>query len=111
MAKHPKTPSKPPAEPPAAPAGDPVVLRGAAADLHTKVTARWQLDEVASAILLCACQSLQRAEDAAAIATRDGLVVYDRFGAPRNHPAALLERDHRNAAANSLQKLGLSLDG
>jgi hypothetical protein len=43
--------------------------------------------------------------------TRDGLVVYDRFGAPRNHPAALLERDHRNAAANSLQKLGLQIEG
>jgi hypothetical protein len=111
MAKVPSKRSPKPAAAVVTPTATPMELRGAAAELFAKVVQRYAVDEVATALLRCACESLQRAEDAAAIVTRDGLVVYDRFGAPRNHPAALLERDHRNAAANSLQKLGLQIEG
>jgi len=86
-------------------------LAGRAAELHAKVLDRWELDEVAAAILGLACESLQRADEASAIVSREGMCVPDRWGRPQKHPATLLERDHRAAAAQSLQKLGLSLNG
>ena len=88
-----------------------MTLTGRAAELHAKVLDRWELDEVAAAILALACESLQRADEASAIVSREGMCVPDRWGKPQKHPATLLERDHRAAAAQSLQKLGLSLNG
>jgi hypothetical protein len=88
-----------------------MTLTGRAAELHAKVLDRFELDEVAAAILSLACESLQRSDEAAAIVTREGMCVADRWGQPQKHPASLLERDHRAAAAQSLQRLGLSLHG
>ncbi len=85
-------------------------LSGPALDLFNRVSARWALDDVATQILRLACESIQRAGDCAAITATEGLTIRDRWGAPKTHPMALLERDHRNAAANSLQKLGLNLE-
>ncbi len=105
-------PKKPPSRQPTIVEPAPsMTLSGRAAELHAKVLDRWELDEVAAAILSLACESLQRADEAAAIVTREGLCVPDRWGRPQKHPASLLERDHRAAAAQSLQKLGLSLNG
>jgi hypothetical protein len=87
-----------------------LALTGAAAELFDRVSARWTLDDVATQILRLACESIQRAGDCAAITAVEGLTIRDRWGAPKTHPMALLERDHRNAAANSLQKLGLNLE-
>jgi hypothetical protein len=87
-----------------------LVLTGPSLELFNRVSARWTLDDVATQILRLACESIQRAGDCAAITAAEGLTIRDRWGAPKTHPAALLERDHRNAAANSLQKLGLNLE-
>lgn len=92
------------------PAG-PVKLSPRAEELYRRVVDRWDLDEVATAILRLAVEAMTRADEAAAIVSREGLCVPDRWGRPQKHPAALLERDHRAAAAASLQKLGLSLTG
>ena len=91
-------------------AGTQLVLTGPALELFDRVSARWTLDDVAGQILRLACESIQRAGDCAAITASEGLTIRDRWGAPKTHPMALLERDHRNAAANSLQKLGLNLE-
>lgn len=90
---------------------EPMRLSPRAAELYERVADRWDLDEVATAILRLAVEAMTRADEAAAIVTREGLCVPDRWGRPQKHPAALLERDHRAAAAASLQKLGLSLNG
>ncbi len=87
-----------------------IVLTGNALTLFNDVSARWKLDPVATQLLRLACESLKRSADCAAITAVEGLTLPDRMGRPKAHPAALLERDHRNAAANSLQKLGLSLE-
>jgi hypothetical protein len=105
----PKQPTRRPDTTPPAPPASPIELTGRAAALYDEVLASWDLDAVATAILRLACESMARADEAAAIVTREGLCVPDRWGRPSKHPASLLERDHRAAAAQSLQKLGLAL--
>ena len=97
---------------PSAPApcsfGD-VVLEGAALDLFNRVSKRWELDDVCTRILRNACESLQQAIVAAEIVKREGMTINPHHGIVR-HPAAQLERDHRNACSQSLAKLHLNLE-
>ena len=88
----------------------PFVLTGRAAKLYADVSARWKLDAVAEGILRLACESMLRADQAAAIVQAEGLVWRTRLGEVRTHPACKIEQDNRNAAAASLQKLGLNLE-
>ena len=87
-----------------------VVLKGRAARLWDEVRAGWSLPPPAEQLLLCACEALSRADEMAAIVSREGAVCRDRWGQVRPHPAALLERDHRGQAARHLQALGISLE-
>jgi hypothetical protein len=87
-----------------------IELTGTALALFNEVRGRWKLDPVATQLLRLACESVQRANACAAITSREGMTLPDRLGRPKAHPMALLERDHRTSAANSLQKLGLNLE-
>ena len=91
--------------------GNPVPLNARAQELFDEVIEGWTLHGPAREMLLLACESLTRADEAAVIVTRDGQVFRDRWGQVRPHPAAVLERDHRQAAARVLQALGVSLEG
>jgi hypothetical protein len=88
-----------------------VVLRGRALELWRSVQAEWSLNAPALELLRCAVEALARADEAAAVVTRDGAVFVDRWGQPRQHPAAVLELNHRGQAARYLQSLGLTLEG
>lgn len=70
---------------------------------------KWSLDEIARSLLILACEAMTRADQAAKIVSEQGLCQKDRWGVQQKHPASLLERDHRAAAAASLQKLSLHL--
>jgi hypothetical protein len=87
-----------------------VVLRGRALELWRAVQAEWSLNAPALELLRCAVEALARADQAAAIVTRDGAVFVDRWGQPRQHPAAILELNHRGQAARYLQALGVTLE-
>jgi hypothetical protein len=69
------------------------------------------LDPASLELLRCACEALQRADEAALVVSREGQVFRDRWGQVRPHPAAILERDHRAQAARNLATLGVSLEG
>lgn len=86
-----------------------VELRGRGADLWREVQAGWNLDAAALELLRCACESMTRADECAAIVNAEGTVVRDRWGQTKVHPAALLERDLRGQAARQLAALGLAL--
>ena len=88
-----------------------VALRGRAAELWRSAQAEWALNSPALELLRCAVEALARADEAAAIVTRDGAVFVDRWGQPRQHPAAVLELNHRGQAARYLQALGVTLEG
>jgi hypothetical protein len=110
MPKKTVTPPTSPAPTSSATSVPDIELTGTARELFDKVQARWSLDAVAGQLLRLACESIQRANACAEITKAEGLTIKDRWGFPKSHPMALLERDHRNAAANSLQKLGLNLE-
>jgi hypothetical protein len=89
--------------------GSNVPLTGRAADLWREVQSTWSLDAAAIELLRCACESLTRADECAAIVNAEGTAVRDRWGQVKVHPVALLERDLRGQAARQLAALGLSL--
>ena len=78
--------------------------------LVADVSGRWNLDAAAAALLRLAAEAMTRAQECGAIVSAEGAVYKDRWGQPQKHPASLLERDHRAAAAASLQKLTLHLE-
>jgi hypothetical protein len=88
-----------------------VELSGRAARVWREVQAGWSLDPASLELLRCACEALQRADEAALVVSREGQVFRDRWGQVRPHPAAILERDHRAQAARHLATLGVSLEG
>jgi hypothetical protein len=90
--------------------GGHVVLRGRAAVLWRDVQAAWALNAPALELLRCAVESLSRADQAAEIVSREGMTFVDRWGQPRQHPAAVLELNHRGQAARYLQALGVTLE-
>ena len=94
----------------ATPDGGHVALRGRAAELWREAQAAWSLNAPALELLRCAVEALARADEAAEIVSRDGLTFVDRWGQPRQHPAAALELNHRGQAARYLQALGLTLE-
>jgi hypothetical protein len=110
MPKKTVTPSASPSPAPSTTSVPDIELTGKALELFEKVSSRWTLDAVASQLLRLACESIERANSCAEITRAEGLTIRDRWGQPKSHPAALLERDHRNSAANTLQKLGLNLE-
>ena len=95
-------------------AGDgpaPVVLTGERARLWADVRARFMLEPASENILRNACESLERAAQAAELVTRDGATFVDRFGAIRANPAVAIERDFRGLAARQLEKLAARMEG
>jgi hypothetical protein len=60
--------------------------------------------------LLVAAQAFERLQAARAILDRDGLVVEDRYGRPKAHPAAGIERDARSGLLKALASLHLDLE-
>lgn len=95
-------------------AGDgpaPVVLTGERLKLWNDVRARFVLEPASENILRNACESLERAAQAAEQVTRDGATFRDRFGAVRAHPAVGIEKDFRGLAARQLEKLAARMEG
>jgi hypothetical protein len=67
----------------------------------------YDLDAAGETVLAEACRSLDRADQARAIVSVEGVVVRDRFGQVRPHPGVAIERDARSAAVHALDVLGL----
>ena len=74
------------------------------------ITEDWLLEPHSKIILTSALESFDRMNQAKAIVDKEGLVVADRFGQPRPHPAALLERDARAAMERALKSLNLDME-
>lgn len=58
-------------------------------------------------LLQRACEAADRADEARDLLAADGLVVTDRYGQVKPHPAAAIERDSRIAEARLLRELAL----
>lgn len=77
--------------------------------LWRAIVGAFALEAHHEAILVAACESLDRQREAQRAIASDGLMVEGRFG-PRLHPAAALERYSRLAMLRALRELGLDYE-
>src|SRR2546421_11072903 len=79
--------------------------------LWKEITAQWDLEPDAMAILQQACEALDEVRRAQETLEKEGRVVKDRFGQPKQHPECLNLRDARAAFLKSLKQLNLEGPG
>lgn len=87
----------------------PMKLSPSAETLRQSIEERWVLHEPARLLLRVICEAVTRQEAAAALIEEQGL-TYRAGETIRPHPCVVIERDARNAASLTMQKLLLSLD-
>lgn len=75
-----------------------------------RVVAEWSLDDVALLLLQGACECLDRMREAQAALKKEGLVVKDRFGQPKQNPNLLTERDAKQGLLRHIKALNLDLE-
>ena len=61
-------------------------------------------------LLQSAAESWDRSQEARGILDREGVVVLDRFGQPKVHPAVSVERDARMAFIRAVRTLDLDAE-
>ncbi|MGH9320572.1 MAG: P27 family phage terminase small subunit [Vicinamibacteria bacterium] len=71
------------------------------------VVSEYQLEAHHVRLLTAACGAWDRANEARRILAKEGIIVHDRWGQPKAHPAVAIERDSRIAFARLLRELGL----
>lgn len=82
-------------------------LSARAADLWTSVVNAYELGSHQLELLRRACEASDRADQAVALIEAEGLVIVDRYGQSKPHPATQIERDSRTALARLLRELAL----
>ena len=75
-----------------------------------RIVGAWELDDAALLLLEGALESFDRMREAQAILKAEGLVVKDRFGQQKQHPATLVERDAKSSLLRGIKALGLDLE-
>ena len=104
--RHAQSPN-PPVKRPGSPQ-TPKGLSAAARGWWRRLLREYAIDDEAGLLLLeSALRQFDRAEEARAILAKDGLVLVDRFGQQKAHPAASLERDARAGLLAALRALSL----
>lgn len=82
-----------------------IVLFTEAREWWKKINDGWQLDDSALLLLESALESFDRMREAQRILRREGIVIRDRFGQKKQHPATLTERDAKMSMIRSLKAL------
>ena len=68
----------------------------------------YEIDEAAIEVLIRVCESIDRADEAAAGLKANGsLMSKDRFGVDRAHPLVAVERQARAAVIDGIRALGV----
>jgi len=91
--------------------GPPKSLSAEAKKWWRMLSEQFEIDDAAGRLLLqVSMEALDSVRQAEALITREGATFADRFGKPRQHPAALNLRDSRNALLKGLAQLHLDLE-
>ena len=86
-------------------------LSAEARALHDRLVREWNItDGAGQAVLLVACQSLDRLRQAQAILAKEGILMTDRFGQSKPHPASTIEREARAGFISAMKCMNLDLD-
>lgn len=87
----------------------PAHLSAEARALWSRLLADYPLDDAAGLLLLqSACESFDRLQDARRTLAKEGAIVRDRWGQPKPHPAAGVERDARTQMHSALRLMKLA---
>lgn len=78
--------------------------------LWRSVVSEFELSPAELRLLRLAIEALDRAEQARAVLSREGITYPDRWGKPRVRPEVAVERDARQAAARILQQLDIGAE-
>ena len=86
----------------------PATLSEEAQAVWRSIASEYDIDDAGGiAVLNAACESFDRMRQAAAIVNAEGMVVADRFGQSKPHPATIIERDARAAYLSGIKQLRL----
>lgn len=85
-------------------------LKPATQQWFDQTAEHFAMDPAQRRVLLLAAQAWDRSQQARAILATEGIVVEDRFGQRKQHPAIAIERDSRWHFAKLLRELGMALD-
>lgn len=77
--------------------------------LIDEIESSWTLNAPVRALLKLAGESLTVVEECDRILAAEGLVIRDNKGSVKPHPCAVLARDARTHASNTIQKVLLAL--
>ncbi|MDE2456678.1 MAG: P27 family phage terminase small subunit [Burkholderiales bacterium] len=84
-------------------------LSAEARQLWQRLQAEYGIDDSAGlALLRAAAEAFDRSQQARALIAQEGLMLPDRFGAPKPHPAVAIERDSRTQLLAALRALKLA---
>lgn len=88
----------------------PTTLSRPAADLWRQIALDYAItDSGGLSLLSSACASWDRAEQAAKVVAKDGLITLTKDGRPVPHPCIGIERDSRAAYVRTLRALNLDV--
>ncbi len=86
-------------------------LSSEAKSLWRKLAGEYAIDDEGGRLILATvCESFDRMREAQQQIRKDGLVQVDRFGQPKPHPAAVIERDSRAGMLQALKSLNLDVE-
>ena len=88
----------------------PKTLKTAGRRLWKAILTDFELDAGAREILHQAARSLDRATEAAAAVDAEGLVIHDRFGQAKPHPALATEATARAQFLTAVKQLNLDIE-
>ena len=89
----------------------PAILSAVARKWWREIVNLYDFDEQPEChlVLSSALQSFDRWQEAKAIVDREGIVLNERFGQPKQHPATIVERDSKMAMIRAFKALGLDI--
>ena len=85
-------------------------LRSETAAWWQSVAADFELEAHHLRLLTLACEAWDRGQEAREALGDQGIIVEDRFGQPRAHPAVAIQRDSTIAFARMLRELALDVE-
>jgi len=86
----------------------PTTLSKKSAAYFKKFVDDYEIDEAAIEVLIRVCESIDRADEAAAgLKAHGSLITKDRFGCDRAHPLVMIERQARAAIIDGIKSLGV----
>jgi P27 family predicted phage terminase small subunit len=87
----------------------PKSLKSEGKKFYQKIAMDYSIDdEAGKALLLAASEAWQRCRQAQKLISKEGIVLADRFGQKKPHPACAIERDSRQQVISALKALNLN---